>query len=51
MAENNQPLVPTGECTHVGVVVKDLEKAKDFYSKVFRLKAMVGTVYGRLEPR
>jgi len=35
MAENNQPLVPTGECTHVGVVVKDLEKAKDFYSRVF----------------
>jgi len=35
MADNNQPLVPTGECTHVGVVVKDIEEVKQFFSKVF----------------
>ena len=35
MAGTNQPLVPLQDCTHVGVVVRDLEKAIDFYSKVF----------------
>lgn len=35
MADANQPLIPIRECTHVGVVVKDMDKAIDFYSKVF----------------
>jgi len=35
MADTNQPLFPMRECTHVAVEVRDLQKAMDFFSKVF----------------
>ena len=35
MVDNNQPLVPMREFAHIGAEVRDLDKAVDFFSKVF----------------
>ncbi len=35
MADTNQPSVPTGPCTHIGIEVKNLEKTVELFTKVF----------------
>ena len=35
MASKVQPLIPLGQVNHAGIVVRDVEKAIDFFSRIF----------------
>ena len=45
MAEQQEPRVKLGPVSHVGIVVKDLDKAVEYYSSVFGLGPFATDVY------